>query len=46
MNARFGIEYLWFKRATMGVDYNYDFTKEKYVEGVPPIPYLEVQATL
>ena len=46
MNARFGIEYLWFKRATMGVDYNYDFTEEKYVEGVPPIPYLEVQATL
>lgn len=46
MNARFGIEYFWFKRAAMGVDYNYDFTKEKYVEGVPPIPYLEVQATL
>lgn len=46
MNARFGIEYFWFKRAVLGVDYNYDYTKESYLMGVPPIPYLEVQATL
>ncbi|NBQ53290.1 MAG: hypothetical protein EBU49_06905 [Proteobacteria bacterium] len=46
MNARFGIEYFWFKRAALGVDYNYDYTKESYLMGVPPIPYLEVQATL
>jgi hypothetical protein len=30
----------------LGVDYNYDYTKESYLMGVPPIPYLEVQATL
>ncbi len=46
MNARFGIEYFWFKRAALGVDYNYDYTKESYFRGVPGIPYLEVQATL
>ena len=46
MNARFGIEYFWFKRAALNVDYNYDYTKESFLMGVPPIPYLEVQATL
>lgn len=46
MNARFGIEYLWTERQALGVDYNYDYTKETYLNGVPPIPYLEIQATL
>ncbi|MEY4630228.1 MAG: hypothetical protein RIQ81_348 [Pseudomonadota bacterium] len=46
MNLRFGIEYLWFKRAALGVNYNYDYTKEMYFQGVPPIPYLELQAIL
>lgn len=46
MNVRFGIEYFWFKRPALGVNYNYDYTKEMYFQGVPPIPYLEVQAVL
>lgn len=46
MNARFGIEYLWTERQALGVDYNYDYTEKEYLNGVPPIPYLEIQATL
>jgi hypothetical protein len=40
---RWGLEYYWFKRQAYGVRNNYDFTKENYFKGIPPIPYLEVR---
>lgn len=40
---RWGIEYFWFKRQAYGVRNNYDFTKEEYFKGIPPIPYLEIR---
>lgn len=43
---RWGIEYFWFKRQAYGVNPNYDFTKEEFVRGVPPIPYLELRGEI
>jgi len=40
---RWGIEYFWFKRQVFGANPNYDFTKEEFTTGVPPIPYFEVR---
>ncbi len=40
---RWGLEYFWFKRQAYGVRNNYDFTKEEYFKGIPPIPYLELR---
>jgi hypothetical protein len=40
---RWGVEYFWFKRQAYGVRNNYDYTKEEYFKGIPPIPYLEVR---
>ena len=40
---RWGVEYFWFKRQTYGASPNYDYSKEEYFKGVPPIPYLEVR---
>ncbi len=40
---RWGIEYFWFKRQAYGVRPNYDYSKEEYFKGVPPIPYLELR---
>lgn len=40
---RWGIEYFWFKRQAYGAEANYDFSKETYFRGVPPIPYLELR---
>jgi hypothetical protein len=39
--VRWGVEYFWFKRQAYGVQPNYDYSKEEYFKGVPPIPYLE-----
>jgi hypothetical protein len=41
--VRWGIEYFWFTRQAYGAEPNYDYTKETYFKGVPPIPYLEVR---
>jgi len=41
---RIGVEYLWFRRNAYGTENNYDYSKETYFEGVPPIPYIEVKA--
>jgi hypothetical protein len=40
---RWGIEYFWFKRQAFGANPNFDFTKEEFTTGVPPIPYFEVR---
>jgi len=40
---RFGIEYFWFNRQVFDVQPNYDYSKEEFFRGVPPIPYLEVR---
>ena len=40
---RFGVEYLWLTRQVFQVQTNYDYSKEEFFRGVPPIPYLEVR---
>lgn len=40
---RWGIEYFWFQRQVYGTRVNYDYTKEEYFKGIPPIPYIEVR---
>ena len=42
LKLRTGIEYLAPKRPAFGVTYNYDYSKEEYFTGVPPIPYIEL----
>lgn len=46
MNTRFGVQFLSLRSQIYGLNYNYDYTKEVPVTGIPPIPYLEVSATL
>jgi hypothetical protein len=41
--VRWGVEYFWFKRQAYGAQPNYDYSKEEYFRGVPPIPYLELR---
>lgn len=41
--ARWGVEYFWFERQAYGANPNYDYTKEEYSKGVPPIPYIELR---
>ena len=40
---RWGVEYFWYKRQAYGARNNYDYSKEEYFTGVPPIPYFEVR---
>lgn len=44
LKLRTGIEYLSFSRPAFGVDYNYDYTEETFLTGLPPIPYIELSA--
>ena len=44
--ARWGVEYFWFARQTYGASPNYDYSKEEYSRGVPPIPYIEFRGEL
>jgi TonB-dependent Receptor Plug Domain len=41
--ARWGVEYFWFQRQAYGARPNYDYSKEEYFKGVPPIPYIELR---
>lgn len=40
---RYGVQFLALQRQAFGTQYNYDYSKEEYFRGVPPIPYLEVK---
>ncbi|MBI2602468.1 MAG: TonB-dependent receptor plug domain-containing protein [Deltaproteobacteria bacterium] len=42
LKLRTGVEYLALERPAFGVTYNYDYTKESYFRGIPPIPYIEI----
>lgn len=42
LKLRTGVEYLAIERPVFGVTYNYDYSKEKYFQGIPPIPYIEL----
>jgi hypothetical protein len=46
MSLRFGIEYLAIEKQATSVQYNYDYSKEEYFRGLPPIPYIEVRGVL
>lgn len=46
MALRFGVEFLALQRPVQGVQNNYDYSKEEYFRGIPPIPYLELRGTL
>lgn len=46
MALRFGVEFLALQRPVQGVQNNYDYSKEEYFRGIPPIPYLEVRGIL
>ena len=46
INLRYGVESFWFKRPIYGVRNNYDYSKETYVEGLFPIPYVEVRGEI
>ena len=46
MSLRFGIEYLAIEKQATNVQYNYDYSKEEYFRGLPPIPYIEVRGVL
>lgn len=46
MGLRFGVEFLALERPAQGVRNNYDYSKEEYFRGIPPIPYIEVRGTL
>lgn len=46
MGLRFGIEFLALERPVQSVRNNYDYSKEEYFRGIPPIPYVEVRGTL
>lgn len=46
LNFRFGVEALAEQRQANGVQYNYDYSEEKFFRGLPPIPYIEVRGVL
>jgi hypothetical protein len=46
MQLKFGVEELLIGHDAVEVDNNYDYSKERNVQGVPAIPYLEVRARL
>jgi hypothetical protein len=46
LGFRFGIEALALKPNAINVQYNYDYSKEEYFTGIPPIPYLELRGVL
>jgi hypothetical protein len=46
MALRFGVEFLALQRPVQGIQNNYDYSKEEYFRGIPPIPYLEVRGIL
>lgn len=46
LKLRSGVEYISFTRPTFGTSYNYDYTKEELLEGLPPVPFIEIQGTL
>ncbi|MDD9950560.1 MAG: TonB-dependent receptor plug domain-containing protein [Zetaproteobacteria bacterium] len=39
---QFGIEYIAFNRPAYGVQYNYDYREKNYIQGIPPIPYVQI----
>lgn len=45
LKLRAGVEYLSFTKPAFAVNYNYDYSKEELLEGLPPIPYLEIRGT-
>ena len=40
---RYGVQTLAAERPVYGVQYNYDYSKEEFFRGIPPIPYIEVK---
>ena len=43
LKLRGGVEYIAFTRPAFGVTYNYDYSKEEYLKGLYPLPYIELQ---
>ncbi len=43
---RFGVQYLALESQAFAVQYNYDYSKEEAVAGIPPIPYIELRGEL
>jgi hypothetical protein len=40
------VEELLVGEDAVNIDYNYDYSKTKYVTGVPAIPYIELRAKI
>ncbi len=46
LTARTGVEFIAVKQQAVGIQNNYDFSKEEYFENLPPIPYIELRGVL
>ena len=43
MSLRFGVQYLAYSPQAYSVSNNYDYSKEEYLSGLPPIPFVELR---
>lgn len=43
---RFGAQYIALKPQAFAVQYNYDYSEQEFIAGVPPIPYIELRGEL
>ena len=46
LGLRFGVISLALRPNAINARYNYDYSKEEYFRGIPPIPYLELRGVL